>query len=297
MNPQVDSWAEASAFAKVNLYLRIFPRAADDFHPVETVLCRISLADRVRLRLRAGRDVSVRVVGPESAPEGPENLAARAATLLLERVATPSGVEIELEKRVPAGSGLGGGSSDAATVLQLVSAKLEADLGVDQRRELASALGTDVAFFAADRPLALGTGRGDRLSVLPKLPPRPLLVVLPYTHVSTAAAYRLWDEWSHSAEGALSIARPPTNWTSLSSWEDVRSLARNDFESVVFQSHPSLGLIKESLVETEPLVALLSGSGSGLFAVYDDDGRRDAAATRLRDVLRNVRIVSARGPV
>jgi 4-diphosphocytidyl-2-C-methyl-D-erythritol kinase len=289
-----DGWMEAVARAKVNLRLRIFPRGSDGYHPIETVFCRIDFADRMRLRRRPEAGVTIRVSGPESVPSGPDNLAARAAALFLERFGLPGGAEIELEKHVPPGSGLGGGSSDAALVLRLLAEGADSTPQPDELLRLAAQLGADVAFFVADTPLAVAGGRGDDLRVCPPLEPRPMVLLLPDVPVSTAEAYELWDAdglRGEEAPTARSQVLPPLTW------EEIRSSAANDFEPVIFRRHPGFRALREKLDETDPFFALLTGSGSALFAVYESDAQRDGAMVRLKEVSEGVRLVSACGPV
>jgi 4-diphosphocytidyl-2-C-methyl-D-erythritol kinase len=291
------SWLEAEARAKVNLRLRIFPCAADGFHPLETIFCRIDLADRVRLRLRTGPGVSLVVTGSEAVPDGAENLAVRAATLFLSRSGADYGAEIELEKRIPVGSGLGGGSSDAAAVLGLLRASAESPPERTELLAMAAELGADVPFFLTDAPLAIGWGRGHRLFPVQPVEPLPMLVLVPKTRISTAEAYARWDQ-RYAAAGVAASAEPfELPMSALASWSGICSLAENDFEPVIYGWYPPLGTLKQRLDRTEPLVALLSGSGSALFAVYEDEERRDGVAEELRQELEGVRVVSARGPV
>lgn len=289
-------WLVTEARAKVNLGLHIFPPGPDGYHPIETLYCRIDLADRVRIRVRDEPGVSIRVSGPETAPANLENLAARAAVLFLELGGTPAGVEIELEKRIPPGSGLGGGSSDAAAVLRTLAAVVDHPPSQGETLALASRLGADVSFFIADSPLAFAWGRGERMLVCPGLAERPMLLVLPNVAISTAEAYARWDE--RQAElGSTSVGPLIRSGTDLSSWEGISRTAVNDFEPVIFSLRPDLRLLREALSETQPLTALLSGSGSALFAVYESEVQRDKAASELADVLEGARVVSACGPV
>ncbi|UCC49551.1 MAG: 4-(cytidine 5'-diphospho)-2-C-methyl-D-erythritol kinase [Gemmatimonadota bacterium] len=290
-------WLETVAQAKVNLRLRIHPRGPDGFHPIETVFCRIDLADRLRLRRRHEPGVKLGVSGPERAPGGPENLAARAAALFLERAGLAGGVEIELEKRVPPRSGLGGGSSDAAAVLRLLSRSVESPPGLDELLHVAAELGADVPFFVADHPLAFAWGRGDRLLAYPAVPVRPVLLILPESAVSTTVAFALWDRAREDTGEASSVEPTLTHWPSLSTWQGIRAGAVNDFEPVIFREYPALGSLRAKLAETQPLFSLLSGSGAALFAVYESEQERDAAASQLAAELKGVRLVSARGPV
>ncbi|KPK81839.1 MAG: hypothetical protein AMS25_04765 [Gemmatimonas sp. SM23_52] len=294
----MSGWLETEAKAKVNLRLRIFPPGPDGFHPIETIFCRIDLAERLRLRRRREPGVTLRVSGSQGVPEGLENLAARAAALFLERARLTGGVEIELDKRVPPGSGLGGGSSDAAAVLRLLSRSVGSPPSLGELLRLAGELGADVPFFAIDHPLAFAWGRGDHLLAYPPIPVRPILLVLPESAISTAEAYTLWDQTPEDRPEKSKPGPTLTQWPSLSSWEGISAGAVNDFEPVVFRQHPLLGSLRAKLAETGPLFSLLSGSGAALFAVFGSERERDAAASRLADDLEGVvRLVSARGPV
>ncbi len=297
VGPLAEAWSEAKAQAKVNLRLRISPPGPDGYHPLETIFCRIDLADRVRLRLRRDPGIGLRVSGPEPAPEGPENLAARAAALLLERVGLADGVEIELQKHVPPGAGLGGGSSDAAAALRLLAGRLARPPGREELLQLAAELGSDVPFFLADAPMALGWGRGDRLLCLPPAKPRPMLLLLPGVAVATEAAYAIWDECRRRPEADLAPEAVRLDSAALSSWSGLRSLAENDFEPVILARYPRLRSLLVKLRETGPLLALLAGSGAALFAVYGSARQRNAARAELSAELRGVRVLSVRGPV
>jgi 4-diphosphocytidyl-2-C-methyl-D-erythritol kinase len=292
-----DTWLETAARTKVNLRLRIFPRGTDGFHPLETIFCRLDFCDRLRMRRRSAPGVTLRLSGSEPVPEGSENLAARAAELFLSRFGGDGGAEIELEKNVPLGSGLGGGSSDAAAVLRILAGYADPPLEEGELLRSGSELGSDVPFFVTDAPLAVGWGRGDRLLPIPAPDPLPMVVLLPDLQLSTTEAYTRWDTW-YEGEGVAESRRPfELSMSALTSWSGIRSLAVNDFEPVVYEWQPRLGVLRDRLAETEPLVAMLSGSGSALFAVYEDEEQRDGVAAELRDELADVRVVAAHGPV
>jgi 4-diphosphocytidyl-2-C-methyl-D-erythritol kinase len=162
---------------------------------------------------------------------------------------------------------------------------------------MGSELGADVPFFVTDAPLAVGWGRGDRLLPIPAPDPLPMLILLPDLHVSTGEAYARWD-LRYEETGIAASAQPfELSMSALASWSGIRSLAVNDFEPVVYDWQPRLGALKNRLAESRPLAALLSGSGSALFAVYEDEEQRDAVAAELRAALGDVRVVSASGPV
>lgn len=275
----MDEWLALEARAKVNLFLRIYPRQPDGYHPIETALCRISLCDRVRLRLR-GQGIELRVEGGGDVPLGPENLAARAAELFLSEVRAAQGVEIVLEKRIPVAAGLGGGSSDAAAVLRGLNMLLGDPLPKEHLLDLAASIGSDVPFFVFDEPLAFASGRGEKLRPLGPLPRAPALVVSPRIAISTTEAYRAWDE---AAAGRREAAEPrrsgagPGPYPVWRSWQDVAPSAESDFEPVILRRHPELAEIKERVLATGPLFAILSGSGAAFFAPYADEAARDAA--------------------
>lgn len=272
------------ARAKVNLRLRVFPAGADGYHPIETIFCRISLCDRVRLRLRDRPGVRLTTSG--DAPRGRANLAVRAAEALLLR-ARATGAQIDLEKTIPQAAGLGGGSSDAAAVLRGLNTLLGEPLSRDALLEIAAGLGADVPFFVCDTPMARGRDRGDRIEPLTPLPPAPALVVCPAVAVSTASAYRAWDAWASRRGVAAAAGRGPdaderSSAQSLATWEEAAVIAENDFEAVAFELHSELVAVKRRLLESGPYFALLAGSGASFFAPYPTAAARDAAAASLR---------------
>jgi 4-diphosphocytidyl-2-C-methyl-D-erythritol kinase len=265
------------AHAKLNLFLRVLGREPDGFHGIETLFCLVGLADTVTVERREGRGVTVEVTGADVGPPE-QNLAVRAATMVLEATGHRFAVHLSLEKRIPLRAGLGGGSSDGAAAL--VAANRLAGNAVPRHEllQFAARLGSDVPFFLAGSPLALGWGRGERLLALPPLPAAPLLLVTPPAGVGTAEAYAWVDAARQSTgrRGAVAL-----DLDALSRWGDIGRLAGNDFESVVFARMPEIRAAFEALVRTRPLVCRMSGSGSALFAVYRSARDRDDARSSL----------------
>ena len=175
--------------AKVNLVLRVGARRADGYHNVDTLFAAVGLCDHLRVE-RAARGIAVEVAGADLG-DPRDNLVYRAARAYLDARGERSGVAIRLEKRIPVGGGLGGGSSDAAATLRCLDELFEPPAGVAALTELARGLGADVPFFLSPSPLALGSGRGDHLTPLPPLPSRPVLLVGSPEGVGTAWAYNL----------------------------------------------------------------------------------------------------------
>jgi 4-diphosphocytidyl-2-C-methyl-D-erythritol kinase len=266
-----------TAHAKVNLFLRVLGREESGYHGIETLFARISLADALTVALAEGRAVALTSEGEECGPPA-ENLATRAAQLVLDATGNRTGVSIHLVKRIPSKAGLGGGSSDAAAALEGVNQLLGSPIPRHELLQLGSRLGADVPFFLSGAPLALGWDRGDRLFRLPPLPAAPGLLLIPSIGISTAEAYK-WVDGARSEagrRGALAL-----DLEGLGSWGSIARMAGNDFESAVFGRQPAIREAFEKLVGTQPLLCRLSGSGSALFAIYRKEGDREDARMRL----------------
>ncbi|MBI2407084.1 MAG: 4-(cytidine 5'-diphospho)-2-C-methyl-D-erythritol kinase [Gemmatimonadetes bacterium] len=280
------SGAHAPAQAKVNLALRILARETSGFHQIETVFQRLALADAVTVREAPGRSLDVRFGDPARAADlGPveQNLAWRAAEAYRAVAGWPSGFAIEIEKWIPVGGGLGGGSADAAAVLRALDALAARPLGPAALVDIAARLGADVAFLASPSELALAWGRGERLLDLPPLPIAPVVLVIPSFGVNTGEAYA-----ALAAHRASTNAAPTAGWRSprtLGSWNAIAADAVNDFEPVVFERHPTLATVRAQLAALPSTIfSLMSGSGSSLFAVQSASSGRNAtlgAATKV----------------
>ena len=266
-----------SAPAKLNLFLRVLAREADGYHGLETLFCLVSLADSLRVERRDGGGVTIEVEGAEVGP-AEQNLAVRAAAMVLEATGRRFGVHLVLTKRIPVRAGLGGGSTDAAAALHATNALANGAVPRHELLQFAARLGSDVPFFAAGVPLALAWGHGERLLGLPPLPPAPALLLTPPRGVGTAEAYGWVAEARQSTgrRGAVAL-----DLDALSRWGDIGRMAGNDFESPVFQRVPEIRAAFEALVTTRPLVCRMSGSGSSLFAVYRSARDRDDARMML----------------
>ncbi|HEX9054527.1 MAG TPA: 4-(cytidine 5'-diphospho)-2-C-methyl-D-erythritol kinase [Gemmatimonadales bacterium] len=265
--------AAVPCHAKLNLFLRVLAREADGYHGIETLFCLIDLADRLVAERRDERGVTIDVAGADVGPPE-ENLAVRAAHLVLDATGRRFGVHLRLEKRIPVRSGLGGGSSDAAGALALVNRLAGDAVPRHELLQFAARLGSDVPFFFSAAPLALAWGRGERLLRLAPLPAAPALLLSPPVAVSTAEAYGWVDEARQGAgrRGAVAL-----DLDALAGWGDIGRMAGNDFESPVFARHPPVRAAFEALVGTRPLVCRMSGSGATLFAVYRSARDRDDA--------------------
>jgi 4-diphosphocytidyl-2-C-methyl-D-erythritol kinase len=272
--------ARVLAQAKINLFLRVLAREASGFHQLETLLCRLDLGDDISIRLtESSRSLDCRgkVIPRAGLGHTEKNLAWRAATAFVEATQWATGFEIEIEKRIPVGGGLGGGSADAGAVLRALNALAPSPLDVHSLLRLGATLGADVPFLTQDdSPLALAWGRGDRLLTLPVLPARPCHLVTFRRGVATADAYRWLAESPAEAPGPVAYTA-----RELSDWKWVELLARNEFERVVLPRQPLIRMVLEGLrlpdLRTAYPVVLMSGSGASIFALtnLDDFSARD----------------------
>ena len=270
--------ARVVAQAKINLFLRVLAREASGYHQIETLFQRLALGDEVVIRTDVpGRSLDCR--GAACPPEGlgpvEQNLAWRAAVAFAEAAGWPSGFAIEIDKRIPVGGGLGGGSADAAAVLRALNALAPEPLATGRLLALALALGADVPFLVGDAAPALAWGRGERLLALPPLPERRVLLLQPPVGVATADAYRWLSDARDTMEPSPRVLTPGQ----LASWTDVAGLAENDFEGPVTEHVPAVAVLAEARPMfappmppgVVPPIYGMSGSGSTWFLVLTDD--------------------------
>lgn len=256
--------------AKINLWLKILGRRPDGYHEIDTCYQAIDLADTVILEPSSEPGVTCRVTGAfaEGVPQGEENLAARAALLLAARTGHEPQVAITIVKGIPAGAGLGGGSSDAAAVLVALARRFAVPDPGDTLVELAAELGADVPFFL-EGGTQRGTGIGDKLEPVPMPDERWGILVWPGVRVETRWAYQEYDRLARLGAGAKA------NWP--------RPRARgNDFEDLVFSRWPAVARAAVGLREAGGEDPRLTGTGSAVYALFRDPAARGTALDRAR---------------
>jgi 4-diphosphocytidyl-2-C-methyl-D-erythritol kinase len=277
--------AAAPAPAKINLWLEVVGKRADGYHDLSTLMLPVAVYDRVELETGLP-DGKIRLeCSDPSLPSGPENLAARAAERYLEASGWRTGVFVRLEKRIPAAAGLGGGSSDAGTVMALLNRLAPEPLGSGELREAARRVGADVPFFLESKP-ALATGIGERLEYVEGVPEYPLVLIKPPINVATGWVYGRIKLTRGSSNIRLStlLARP---------W-NLGPLLQNDLEAVTLEAHPVLGRIKQWFLDRGALGALMSGSGPTVFGVFEDRERAREAAEAAGESWRDCWVVASR---
>ncbi|HEY0671883.1 MAG TPA: 4-(cytidine 5'-diphospho)-2-C-methyl-D-erythritol kinase [Longimicrobiales bacterium] len=257
--------------AKINLWLRVFAGDDSGYHPLDTLFCAIDLTDV--LQVSPASELTLQVSGADVGPVE-SNLVLRAAREYYLLLGQQPRTAFRLQKRIPAGAGLGGGSSDAAAALRALQHLHDDALPPEQLLALAARIGSDVPFFLCGSPLAQATGRGERLQPLAPLPERHLLIVQPDFAIGTRDAYGWLDE------SALCVPAE-AGWPAPHSWHDIEQRAVNTFEPVLFARYPELARVRDQLHAAGAAITLVSGSGSALFGMFRDAASAAAAQDSL----------------
>jgi 4-diphosphocytidyl-2-C-methyl-D-erythritol kinase len=266
------------AYAKINLTLDVLGRRADGYHDLATVMQTVDLYDTICLT--AVEDNRVKLVCAKPELRNDENLAARAAHMVRQRLAIRQGVLIELHKRIPMAAGLGGGSSDAAAVLLALQQWWQLQLSPSELLDMATALGSDVPFFLTGG-LALCEGQGERVTALAHYWPRSmrwLLLLKPAISVSTAAVFRNlrssdYTDGTHTraVSTALNVGQTP----------EIEDL-HNCFECSVLETYPEVAHARAALLQAGALFVRLSGTGPTLFAPFPELTRAQRVQEQLQ---------------
>ncbi len=268
---------QARAFAKINVGLRVFGKRPDGFHEIRTVYQTVALADRLQVSIAPRQKGISLESNHRELSAGPENLVYRAADLWQRATGYKGGIRLWLEKKIPMGAGLGGGSSDAATTLMSLERLSGNRLAFLARIELAAKLGSDVPLFLLGGRV-LGCGRGEEIYPLTDLPARHCLIAFPGFSVSTAEAYAALGlrltELKEDRKIKFLGKRSPFP---LQAWGP----AENDFEWFVFARWPELARVKRQLIRAGAETASLTGSGSALYAVYESAQQLNRAASQI----------------
>jgi 4-diphosphocytidyl-2-C-methyl-D-erythritol kinase len=252
--------ASVRALAKINLDLRVLGKRPDGYHELRTVFQTISLSDRLHLAFtpRGATEIELR-----ANIDIPDNLVAKAARLCLDELRLTGRLELHLEKRIPMGAGLGGGSADAAAVLLAAPVLAGGVIPLDRLIAMGRELGSDVPFFLLGGR-AVGLGRGGELYPLSAAGTGLGLVVAPGIHVSTAAAYHSLNRMELTTE----LVQNNIDSFQANAWGAGAGAGVNDFEEAVFHAHPRLRALKRRLVRLGASPAMMSGSGSSVFGIF-----------------------------
>jgi 4-diphosphocytidyl-2-C-methyl-D-erythritol kinase len=266
------------SFAKINWYLQILGKRPDGYHELVTILQTVSLHDELTFELR---EDGLIVLSCDDAviPTDETNLIVKAANALRERLKNSAGVEIKLMKRIPARGGLGGASSNAAVALMALNALWNGELSIAELIPIAGRLGADVPFFLNGGRCA-GAGTGTLISRLADGPKQHLIIITPNAAVSTKDAYASLNAASLTTSNSDSILS--SSLAELFSADSRQWPLRNDFERVIFEIEPEIERAKMALLEAGARGALLAGSGSSVFGIFDNEVARDRGLNNLR---------------
>lgn len=252
--------------AKINLFLRVIGRRPDGYHNLHSLMCPVGLYDTLTL-LPNRPAISVACTHPQ-VPEDSTNLVAQAAMHFFDaafpgKTDSPPGVHIDIQKQIPVGAGLGGGSSDAAAVLKALNIHFGAPLNMPELKAVGARIGADIPFFLCGGP-AMARGIGDQLQAFPYLPPWTVLLVYPNASVSTAWVYKNLNLRLTKDEKKLSRFHFDGRFF------NVDKHLVNDLEAVTQRQLPVIQEIKRLLLAHGAAGAMMSGSGSTVFGLFAD---------------------------
>ena len=269
---------ELPSFAKINWTLEILGRRADGYHELRTILQTIDVCDQLQFAA-AENAITLRCDHPE-VPCDETNLIYRAAILLKELTGCDKGASIDLQKRIPIGAGLGGGSSNAAITLLALAKLWDVEIAPHDLFRLGARLGSDVPFFFFGGT-GIGIGRGDEVYPMADMQAEHLLLVNPGIHVPTREIYR-----NLPSELTSSPAMNKMPFSLQAAYARMQREAwnlRNDLEPPALALYPLIGKVKQQLSDLQATAVLMSGSGSTVFAVFESDAARAQALRELSD--------------
>lgn len=248
--------------AKINLGLRILGKREDGFHNIETLFVPVSLKDILEIVPSSSHTTSIKMSGISIDGSPDSNLCMKAAALMRSYYHIPD-VQMHLHKIIPMGAGLGGGSSDAAFTILTINKLFNLDLDADRMKKIAAELGSDCAFFI-DNTTSLGSQKGEVLEAInvEALDGLTVVIVKPDLHISTAEAYQNVVSNPFPSNLKELVLEPVSRW---------KESIVNDFEQGLWDSYPEIDDIKQRLYHKGALYASLSGSGSALFAFFDEE--------------------------
>jgi len=254
--------------AKVNIGLRVLDQREDGYHNIHTIFQELAFHDTITIsKMDDGYELSS---NDKNFPTDFSNTCTKAYVAVKVHCPDVAGIKIHVKKEIPQGSGLGGGSSNGATTLKGMNELYGLGLSSDELTELSLQVGADVPFFIHGGT-QLGEGIGEQLTQLDIELPQSILVIIPGMHISTKWAY------SRLRKNLETGGKAP-NFAGLIERNEIPfQFFENDFEKIVFSTYPEIGLIKDQLLANKARFASLSGSGSAVFGLFDDDADAKSA--------------------
>ena len=255
-----------NAPAKINLSLLIAGKRPDGYHEINTIMAKINLFDKIHIEKAALPGLHLKVTGPKWAPEGKENLVYQAAEKILTACSCSTPLQVTLEKNIPAGTGLGSASSDAAATLLGVRKFLDLQISDEKLAEIASSLGSDVPFFLGG-PLAICTGRGEKLQEIEQEFNFLAVIIIPHISVSTAEVYR---NYKHDNDTYCTLDHKINAFLCEKRIDFIYQMCTNMLEVSCFSMNKKLADLKTDIENSGIRPVCLSGSGSAMFHIIKD---------------------------
>ena len=264
------------SYGKINWFLKIGETRSDGYHEIESLMQKIAFSDEIEVSLEERERDYIACNFP--IPTGEDGVLSR-LLVELRKIAPPLrevGFNIKIKKSIPPGSGLGGGSSNVASILQLINSVFKLNLDWEEVKSIAVRIGSDIPFFARGAPFAWVRGRGEEVEPLFFAPHRFLVLLFPPFSISTAWAYRCWEERKGRIKENKKAGLSLEEFLKAKNPELIEEIIWNDFEEVVFQCFPDLNFYKRLLMELGCKKVFMSGSGSTLVGVVEskEEGER-----------------------
>lgn len=252
------------SYAKVNLFLQVLGKRSDGYHDLNTLFSRIDLFDTITVE-PAG-EFRLTCNHPD-VPVDEQNLITKVRNILKNEYYCPCDVHVHIEKSIPMGGGLGGGSSNAATFLQMIDNIFELSFNHDEKVKILASIGSDTVYFLHEAPM-LGSSRGEVLEPVPPVEQMGLLIVNPGIFVSTGEIFNDENLRLTAPREVIRMRQPLT-------LKGLTEVMVNDMEAAVFKRYPKIKQIKETLEAKGAAKAMMSGSGSTVFGIYENQSELD----------------------
>jgi len=257
----------SKSYAKINFFLNVLNKRKDGFHDIETLFSKIDLYDFLVVQKADKFSISV---NDKNIPSDENNIIYKVYNTLQKNLNIKfPGVNVKLIKNIPSGAGLGGGSSNAATFLNILNEMFSLNLTTDVKLDILSQVGSDTCFFLYDNPM-IGKGRGEILTEAPMIPFMHILLVKPNIFVSTAEIYQ-------NLKLKLTSNKEVFRMRHILSLQDVLKIMNNDLENVAMSRYRLLQTVKEEIINSGALKAMLSGSGATVFGIFNSSSFLDKA--------------------
>jgi 4-diphosphocytidyl-2-C-methyl-D-erythritol kinase len=246
------------SYAKINLFLQVLGKRIDGFHNLNTLFTRINIYDEISVDFSDKFSIET---SSNNIPSGKDNIIFKVKNILENKFDFNCSVKVFLKKNIPVGGGLGGGSSNAAVFLSIIDELFGLNLSMEAKSNILASVGSDTVFFLYDKPM-IGTSRGEILIPAPDIPELSLLIVNPNIFISTKEIFQDKNLRLTPKKEVIRMRQPLE-------LPDLCKLMRNDLEKPVFSKYRNIRDIKENLEDSGALKALMSGSGSTVFGVFE----------------------------